>query len=318
VLGEGVRHHPRFAGGALALVRPSAPDAEGQRLPEVVLRPLDEAGFTSVGEVVIAPAAAYFAGVDPYDDGDPEAWASEVLVEGGGSTLAVLGKDADGTRRLAIFRVPTDASSFAALVPEHELALVPAGPSPAVERLSVSDELVTLTFRSALPPVVLRRTDGGTPTWEAVPVGTLDQERVLGVWQGELLLMQYPGDIYAERPPQHVELFLRDVVTGLPAPGEPITSVGRLPGESYGRTFAFVGPGVDGGLSLYDDSAASPVLWRLDEHGFAVRDDGSHRPLTAGVEPSRTAGAPRSSGDALYFLRDQDGRVSLMRYRALD
>ncbi len=314
---DGPRWHPRFAGEAVVSVRRSAPDGAGDERPEVVLRPLDDGAFASAGETTLAGAAAYFAGAEPYDPEDPAAWSEQVLLEGGADNVVVLGQDADGVRRLAIFRLNGAPSSWSGLAPEHEMRLEAQGPAPALERVSVATDLVVVTFKDGNRPLVLHRNStDAVSTWDELGSGTLDEERVLGVYEDQLLLMKYPGNLYVERPPLFVELFLRDPSTALPLPGAPITALGRLPAETYLRPFAFVGPGVDGALSFYDESASVPVLWRLDDNGFAVRDDGGHRPLTEGMTGSGLAAAPRSSGDALYFLRRQEGGVSLMRYRS--
>jgi hypothetical protein len=307
-----LRLSPRFFGAGFASLRAGPPDAQGEMRPEVVLRPIDPATAGMVGDVVLASSAAYFAGAPIYDPSSALRWARTPILEVHGQTMVVLGWTSAGERLLTIFDVPADPTSWSGVTSSLE-AVIPTDEAD-ISSLFVDDGIVGVTYADALLPArVFRRVDG--TTWGVVASSDFDDERVVGAIDGSLVLLKNPGELFADKPPPHAPIALRD-----PAAVDDSTDLhaGFVPSGTYTHLFGYVGTGVAGDLSLYDVTASDGVLWRLDPaSGMASRDDGALRPLTSGAGGLGDTALPRSDGDSLYFLRRLEAGIALMRYRRL-
>jgi hypothetical protein len=227
--------------------------------------------------------------------------------------LALLGWDAQGARHLRIYEVPTDPAGWTGLVAAHDIELDNVTP---VTSLSVSDGAVVVTFTDIDEPArAFYAVSGASGLWEEAWVGDRDTERVVGTVAGELLVMEAPGDLFAPQPPPWAGVTTRAAST-TPATPVGLAAPMRIASALYLHSFTSVSATTAGDIFLYDESAAAPVLWRIDaENGSSAPADGPRRPLTAGAESIGVAALPRAAGDSLLFLRAEDAGIALLRER---
>jgi len=248
-----------------------------------------------------------------YHAAEPYGWNATPMLESDGDVLALLGFDAAGARRLRIYDVPADPAGWAGLVANHDVSL---DNMSEVVSLSVSGGAVVVTFADIDEPARAFHADSAAAgLWVESWVGARDTERVIGAVAGELLVIEFPGDLFALQPPAFAA-----VTTRVPGTA-PVTPAGvaapmRAPSALYLHSFSATGMSPAGDVLLYDESGLAPVLWSLDAaSGRAAPADGARRPLNEGAESLGIASLPRVAGDALLFLRAEDAGIALLRQR---
>ncbi len=291
---------------ALTSITLSLPTTE-----ELMMGAADKLSATQM-RVAVASADALLAGAPPSPPGNPLSLAQQVMLEADGETVVLIGYGEQG-RELAIYDASSGPSSWAAMAPVATFSLdgSPAG-------LSVGGSAVVVRYLDGRSGVFAD--DGGG--WVAYDAGALVQRRVLAAHDGEVLVVEQPGDIFGSRPPAWMRASWRaphELEGGGPGSGDggivdaPASDY-RLAAETYLHEFPRISVGEAGAIYLYDTSASPPVLWRAMRHGEpAIPIDGPHRPLTSGQEAVGTDAAPQEGlGGLLWIKRDEVGN-SVMR-----
>lgn len=268
---------------------------------------------SSGGAPVSLDAGGALDDAPAYVAAEPNTWNGTPILESDGSVLALLGFQADGSRRLRIYELPADPTAWGGLVESHDVELDNVSD---VVSLSVSGQVVVVTFADVDEPArAFHAASGASGLWEESWVGDRDTERVIGAAAGELLVIEYPGDLFNVRPPAFAPMTTR-VPSTEPATPEGLDAPMRVTSSLYLHGFPAVGASADGDVWLFDESAVEPVLWRVDvQHGRAVPADGPRRPLNAGAEQLGVAALPRVSGNQLLFLRGEAAGIALLRER---